>query len=140
MDIHVSRNYNIAKLQKWLDYELSSSVLLVLWYFLGFGILGTIFLAALFIAAILFIPLLLKVLWQERRIGWFIFFLIMVVGIPAAAYQMLEGISAGFIAPLIAIGSFYFYCATLKLAISSWFHDDEPTFYDNLGKERIHKR
>jgi len=140
MDIHVSRNYNIAKLQKWLDYELSSSVLLVLWYFLGFGILGTIFLAALFIAAILFIPLLLKVLWQERRIGWFIFFLIMVVGIPAAAYQMLEGISAGFIAPLIAIGSFYFYCATLKLTIPTWFHDEGPSFYDRLGKERIHKR
>jgi len=140
MDIHISRNYNIAKLQKWLDYELSSSVLLIFWYFLGFGILGTIILAALFIAAILFIPLLLKVLWQERRIGWFVFFLIMVVGIPAAAYQMLEDTSAGFIAPLIAIGTFYFYCTTLKLTIPTWFHDEGPSFYDRLGKERIHKR
>ena len=140
MEIHVSRNYNIAKLQKWLDYELSSSVLLIFWYFLGFGILGTIILAAFFIAVILFIPLLVKVIWLERRIGWFVFFLIMVVGIPALFYQMLDGTSAGIVTTFTAIGSFYFYCAMLKLTIPTWFHDEEPSFYDSLGKERIHKR
>jgi len=140
MEIHVSKNYNIAKLQKWLDYELSSSVLLIFWYFLGFGILGTIILAAFFIAAILFIPLLVKVIWLERRIGWFVFFLIMVVGIPALFYQMLDGTSAGIVTTFTAIGSFYFYCAMLKLTIPTWFHDEEPSFYDSLGKERIHKR
>jgi len=107
---------------------------------LGFGILGTIILAALLIAAILFIPLLLEVFWQERRFGWFLFFLLFVIGIPAAVHQMLEDSSAGFLAILTAVGTFYFYCAVLKLSISSWFHDEEPSFYDSLNRERIHKR
>lgn len=113
-DISYSKRYNIERLQKWLNYELSSSVLMILYLFshLAIFIMG--------IAAILFIPLLLSVLFAERKYGWILFFIIFVAG-PAVFILTLD-IAPGymFILQALSVALFYFYCFILKMVISDW--------------------
>lgn len=125
MNIQPSKNYNLKKLKKWLELELSATVLLFLSY--AFGI--TIFIAL--VAAILFVPLLFKVLINERRYGWILNFVIFVVGPGLISYfffgqaTWLASHTNLATAVLISLAFFYFYCAVLRLVISDWYLDEE---------------
>lgn len=107
-------NYNVAKLQKWLDYELSGMTLL----FLSYIFHATIYLAA--IAAIIFIPVLLKVLIEERRFGWLITFFVFIVVPPSAASYVFGYSMWTLITVITVLGFFYFYCGLLRLVIREW--------------------
>tara|TARA_R100001143_G_C3355635_1_gene132144 strand:+ start:2161 stop:2553 length:393 start_codon:yes stop_codon:yes gene_type:complete len=125
LKIHISKNYHLDKLKKWLELELSGSILLFLSY--AFGI--TIFLAIL--VAVLFLPLLFKVLIKERRYGWILFFVIFVIGSGVLSYYFfgqatwLDPFTNNATAVLVSLGFFYFYCATLRLVIPEWYHEEE---------------
>lgn len=125
MKIHISKNYHVEKLKKWLEYELSGSVLLFLSY--AFGI--TIFLAL--VAAVLFLPLLFKVLFTERRFGWILTFVIIVIGPGILSYYFfgqatwLSSFTKQTTAAMISLVFFYFYCAFLRLVIPEWVHEEE---------------
>jgi len=114
MEIEINKNYDVNRLRRWLDYELSTSVLLLLSWFWGISIW------LMTIAAILFTPFMLKILFQERRYGWIIFFLISVI-IPTIGILFLEIDSTyKIVFKLIPLAFFYFYCFLLRLVIRDW--------------------
>lgn len=117
-NLNPSYNYHISRLHKWLDFELGGSMLLVMSYFYGFTFLLAV------VAAILFIPLLIKVLIEERRYGWLAAFVIFVMGPPVGVWIWLDGGSWNWLARFIALGNFYFYCAFLRLVIPRWYHPE----------------
>lgn len=114
MEIEISKDYNIRRLQQWLDIELSTSMLLLLSWFWNF----TIFISA--IAAIIFTPFMLKILFEERKFGWIFLFIIFVTlpilwllfGSYNSDYKFIFG--------LIVLGLFYFYCFVLRIVIKDW--------------------
>jgi len=120
MEIEVSQNYELSKLQKWLEYSLSSSVLLFLSYAYGFTLIFA------FIAAIAVLPLLFKVLIKERKSGWIIFFFFSVPGSGLVTYYLLYNVtwmSRGtntFTIVSVTLMFFYFYCCLLRLSIPQW--------------------
>jgi hypothetical protein len=114
MEIEISKNYSVRRLQQWLDYELSTIMLLLLTWFWNLALFLMI------IAAILFTPFMLKILFQERRFGWIVFFFLMVI-LPAAAALFVNIDSTyKFAIELIPLALFYFYCFILRLAIKDW--------------------
>ena len=116
MEIQVGKNYNLERLQYWLNFELGSSAL----FWMSWLYTYTLYLAV--IAAVIFIPFLLRVLYEEKRQGWFSSFFIVVAGIPLLLY-LFSG--REWIAGLIAIGCFYSYCAFLRLVIPEWMMEKE---------------
>ena len=123
MKIRISENYELSKLQHWLDYGLSSSALLFLSYAYGF----TLILAL--IAAIALFPLLIKVLINEKRYGWIIFFITSVIIPSLITYFLLDSVNwinrgtTFFTAASVSLVFFYFYCGLLRLTIPQWASD-----------------
>lgn len=112
--IELQKNYNVLRLQQWLDYELSTAALLFLSYFWRFTLLIII------IVAVLFTPFMLKILFEEKRFGW-IFFSIILVILPAVIFLFLRiDSSYKIILELIPLALFYFYCFLLRLSVKSW--------------------
>ena len=131
MKIIVDPNYNLGKLQKWLTIEMSGFILLILIYLPIAPAIYKIVLVIYLIAALALLPLLLKVLLNEKKYGWIIFFLIFVIGSGLAASTYLSNAdwmlhsSVVISSLLVSLMFFYFYCGLLKLAIPQWFHDEE---------------
>ena len=77
MKIEITKNqlstYHLSKLSQILNYQLSTALLFILWYGGGFSVI------ILTIAAILFSPYILYVLYLEKKNGWIIFFIIIVL-------------------------------------------------------------
>ena len=124
MKININPYYNIGKLQRWLEFELAGPVLLYITYAGGI----TIFLALL--AALLVMPLLLKVLIVERKYGWLGTLIVFVFGSFWGTYLFFEpaawmtNVSKLSSALLVSLMFFYFYCAMLRLSIGSWTKED----------------
>lgn len=114
MKNEVRNNYNVMRLQQWLDYELSTGLLILLTW-----VWGPILLL-LIIAAILFTPFMLKVLFEERRFGWIIYFTLIVLVPLIFSFLFNTGSTYRAVFQFIPLGTFYFYCFTLRLAIKSW--------------------
>lgn len=118
MEQNPSSIQNLQKLQKWLEYEISSSVLAAFSWF------WAILLFIVFLAALIFIPLMLKILYQEKKYRWILSFIIFII-IPAAAIHFVNF----FISPLYVImmyfplAAFFLYCFMLKLAVRGWIND-----------------
>ncbi len=113
-----TRNYNLGRLQKWLDYELSGLAFwTAAWYI--FHLWFFIIIAAT-IAAVIFIPVLITTLLQEKRYGWITAFFISVVLLPLIAYLTLQNPTWIWIAAMTSLGFFYFYCGILRLVIREW--------------------
>ncbi len=111
MEINISKSYNVDKLRTWLGYELSTMLLFLLSSFWALALILTA------IAAVLFTPFMLKILIEERRFGWIIFFLI-IVGTPLLLLMFVD--SYAFVLQYAALGMFYFYCFILRFAIRDW--------------------
>ena len=114
--IHItaSHYFTVGRLQRWLDVELSTSMLMLVIIFWKFALM---LMAA---GAIVFSAIMLRVLYQERKFGWMASFLAVVV-LPTA------GIYAGDIPnaiktaiELVPLVLFYLYCFFLKLSIREW--------------------
>lgn len=119
MKISPSPNYNISSLHKWLDFELSGIVL---------GVLSYVYIITMplaILAAVVFIPFLIKVLYEERRYGWFIFLILFVFLVPAVVFYYTQNTNWRIASIYTALGCFYFYCGLLRLIIPSWYHDEE---------------
>lgn len=108
------KTYNLNKLQNWLDYTLSSSVLLFLSYFY----IVTVYVAL--IGAIILLPLLLRVLFEQRRFGWLWSF----IGLVVAPAGVIYGVGGGWywasISVFVFMFFFYIYCAALRFVLPSW--------------------
>ena len=109
-----SKNQNLKRLHYWLKYELSSSVLLLLWWLWGLAI----FLATA--AALIFAPFMIYILYKERKFGWIIFFFLIVILplILIIAFTLHSNYFAFLI--FIPLALFYFYCFTLRITVADW--------------------
>ena len=114
MEITISKNYNVKRLQYWLTYELSSSILLLLNLFYGVTIILAI------IAAVAFTPFMLKILFQEKRFGWITFFCVLVMIPLVLVYLFFYESKLFMVWKYIPLAAFYFYCFILRIAISDW--------------------
>ncbi len=106
--------YNLNKLSKVLNYQLSS----ILLFFLSFFVFIFIFLAAL--ASVIFIPYMLYILFNEKKYGWIIFFALIVI-LPVFTILILwSSVPVLKLMLLVIIGVFYFYCFILRVEVNNW--------------------
>jgi len=113
-NIYIDQNYNLTRLKKYLNYQVSSSIL----YFLSLQVFVFIFLASA--AALIFIPFMLYVLFTEKRKGWIVLFIVIVI-VPFILFLILS-LMVEFSRPLlfISLGLFYFYCYLLRFEVNDW--------------------
>jgi len=122
----LSSSYRLQQLHKWLNFELPGIILF------GISFFYNIALTLLLIAALLFTPYLLYVLFQERRFGWIAAF-VLGVCLPAVISYYFFGISFGggyqlfaggqILAGYIPLAFFFCYCFVLKLSIPAMLDD-----------------
>lgn len=124
--------YYLQKLSRYLNYELSTSVL----YFLSYAWGITLTLAI--IAAVIFIPFILYIFIKARKVSWLISFCVIVI-IPVVGCIIIGLKFDNFlILILIPLGFFYFYCFIMKLVIND--HIKEIIAREKLRKERNEKQ
>jgi hypothetical protein len=104
----------IKKLDYYLNYNLSSTFILVASYFLSFVT------PLLTLAAIVFSIYMLYVLIKNRKFGWVIAFFIMIFT-PYFLFALLWPVlfTAG-IALYFFLGTFFLYCFLLKMTTREW--------------------
>ena len=116
MNINSTKNqFNtdyLSSLSRVLNYQLSTTVLLILMYAGGFTLLG------ITVAAILFSPYMLYILYLEKKNGWIIFFVILVL-IPIITIILFSVFELLFI-PLALV---YFYYFLLKFVVRDWIQE-----------------
>lgn len=107
----------MTRLQKYLNYEVSSSIL----YFLSFQVFVFIFIASA--AALAFTPFMLYVLFSEKKKGWIILFIVIVI-VPII-FLLILSVMVEFSKPLlfITLGLFYFYCFLLRFEVNDWVRE-----------------
>ena len=111
-------NYeSVSRLGLILNYELASSALLFLSYVSG------IFLTLAIVAAILFAPYLLYVLFTEKRFGWIVSFIIIVLF--PIIISFLLGITEEYfsIILIVTLALFYFYCFVIRMSVREWIKE-----------------
>lgn len=115
--IDLSQNYNLNQLKKFLNYEVSLSVL----YLLSF--LMAAFLFDAFAAALIFTPYMLYILFKEDKKSWIVIFIIIVI-IPLIILIILTFLfTFDKSLLLIPLGLFYFYCFLLRFEVNSWIRE-----------------
>jgi hypothetical protein len=110
-------DYLLKKLKYFLNYELSSSSL----YLLSFVYFSTFVLAI--IAAVIFTPFLIYVLYKNRKYFWLILFFVFILFPTLIIYftNLKEMVLS--IALYIELGLFYFYCVVLRFVVADWVED-----------------
>lgn len=108
---------NLSKLSKVLNYQLSTTLLFVLWY----G--GVLTLLTVTIAAILFSPYMLYVLYLEKKNGWITSFVVIVL-LPIIGIILSPMIELLFI-PLALV---YFYYFLLKFVVRDWIQEKNAKY------------
>lgn len=117
VELQSTENLNIDRVRKCLEYQFYglggwvALVLIIPWFIVA------IFAA---IAAILFIPLLIVTLVQERRYNWLVTFFVLTLVPPLSIYLTIADLTWTWVATLTSFGFFYFYCALLRYAIREW--------------------
>jgi hypothetical protein len=110
-ELHDTSYSRLRKLQYWLKYELSSSLLFLLSFF------GLMFVFVLVFFALIFTPFMLYVLYKEKRKGWIIFFFIL---ISSPFVLLFAGSQYLLVAGFLSLATFYLFCFLLKFASDEW--------------------
>lgn|GEM_PF-681707 len=109
-----SNSYHLEKLNNILNYEVSAVVLYTVSFALRFLEI------LLILAAMLFTPYMLFVLFKEKKASWIITFCIMVLApFIWCIYNSLTNRDT-FILSMVTLGTFYLYCFLLKLQTREW--------------------
>lgn len=107
----------LRRFREILFFELSTSVAFVLFSFYPIN------LYIIIIAAILFTPYMLYVLFKERKYGWIVMFFLVVV-LPYPILYLIIGdyilLSGWMLLPIIP---FYFYCFIIKFSVEDWLRE-----------------
>jgi len=114
---------NLERLSLVLNFHLSTSVLYIISFFCP-----VLFLAGL--AAVLFAPFMLFVLFKENRYGWITFFILLVLLPVLIDVLFFYKTDAYLILLYLPLAFFYFYCFLLKITIRDWIQER------NAKKER----
>ena len=131
MKIDITENQfntdNLSKLSKVLNYQLSTTVLLILMYAGGFTLLG------ITVAAIIFSPYMLYVLYLEKKNGWIIFFVVLVL-LPIITIIL----SSILVLLFIPLGLVYFYYFLLKFVVRDWIQEKNAKY--ELQKQMLESK
>ncbi|HOI29642.1 MAG TPA: hypothetical protein PLZ15_07735 [Melioribacteraceae bacterium] len=132
-EIYINQNNNITRLQRYLNYEVSGTVL----YFFSFFAFVFIFFAAA--TAIIFTPYMLYVLYSEKKKGWIILFAAIVI-VPVI-FLLLFTVIAEFsnILLFITLGLFYFYCFLLRFEVNDWVREARARSQYLIDKQKREK-
>ncbi len=107
----LEETFRLEKLSKYLNYEVSSSILYAGSFFFP------MFIIILFLAATIFTPFMLFVLYKEEKKGWIVSFAIIVL-IPAILFAtFLPSVIMGSLIP------FYLYCFILRMEVKGWLQE-----------------
>ncbi|RJP70683.1 MAG: hypothetical protein C4539_06070 [Ignavibacteriales bacterium] len=109
----------LIRLKNYLSYEISSSVLLILWFMQGIGY----FLMVL--GALALIPLIIKVLTENKKTAWLVSLLILVVLAVVLNFIQFKNPVVAMIVIILPVIGFYFYCFALKWSIGDWIEDEK---------------
>lgn len=107
-NLKFEKTHRLENLYKYLNYEISSSVLYVAGWF--YAILSYV----IVIAAIVFTPFMLYVLYKEGKNGWIISFSIVII-LPLISILL-------FYPDLLIVGlaPFYLFCFLLRMEVKGW--------------------
>lgn len=86
------------------------------------------------LAALLFTPYILKVLIKEKKYGWIILFIVMIIIPEILGYFIFKKTLAFEAALLIPLAFFYFYCYLIKFEVDKWLAEY------NWHQERIQQK
>jgi len=103
---------NVSRLEnfyKYLNYEVGSSGLLF-----GLYLVPGLIAGILQLAAVMFTPYLLYVIYKEEKFGWFTTFIVIVL-LPVLLLFVFA-----FEYNVLALLPFYFYCFLLRFEVKSW--------------------
>ena len=103
----------LSRLHRWLTYEISGLTVGGIGFFGPYALVGGLRIWA----AVLFTPYMLWRLFEARRYGWMIGF-VLFVGFPALIGHLLH---LGVI--LLPLGAFYVYTWALRHAVGKWLDD-----------------
>jgi hypothetical protein len=109
-----SQKYNLQRLQYWLEFELSASTLMLFSFFWG------LLMGLAFIAAIIFIPFMIKVLYEERKWGWIISFIVIILLPGIIIYLINIPTGTKMLLSYIPLAFFFLYCFTLRMTVRDW--------------------
>lgn len=114
-----SKSDHLSNLSYILNFEISTLGLWGLSFFYAF-LYGLVI-----IAAVLFTPYLLFVLFKEKRHGWITFFILLVL-LPLFLVLLFtdDSMYTG-IAFNIVLAFFFLYCFLLKFSVKDWLHERE---------------
>ena len=123
-------NHNLSRLKRILNYEVSSSVL----FFLSF--IAPIFFFITLLAAIVFTPFMMHVLLREKKTGWIVLFILIVI-IPVITFIILAAQFEMAIALLLVpMALYYFYCFLLRFTVNGWVRELNFRHQYMLDKKR----
>ena len=116
--MHKIHNYDaVNTLSKILNYQIATSILFLLVF------MGGIAMTLAIIAAVLFTPYLLYVLFGEKRYGYIIAFLILVM-LPTIVALLFGFVKNNWsVIFMITLGFFYFYCFMIKYPFKEWIRE-----------------
>lgn len=130
-EVHSNEKKYLEKLGRALNYELSSSLLLIVSYLWPL----------LAVAAILFTPFMLFLLSRAGKTGWLVTFGIMVV-LPFIAF-LIFGRHSGYLGVLLLMPLCFFYLYTflLRLTVNDWVNElrakEQYQLESELRKEEL---
>lgn len=129
-NISLHSNYRLAQLDKYLNYHIATFALFIASWF------GLLFLLIAALAALIFAPYMLYVLYKENKKGWIIFFGVIVI-IPLIVFIIISFLDP-FLKPaaLITIGLFYFYCFLLRFSVNDWIREERAKNEYILEKQK----
>jgi len=111
--------YNrLVRLKNFLNYEISTSILLILWFLQGVGY----FLMVL--SALALIPLIIKVLLEQKKVAWLFSLLILVLLAVVINFTEFKNSVVLMIIKILPVVGFYFFCFALKWVIGDWIEEE----------------
>jgi len=121
----------LDKLYQFLNYEIQSTFLvLLLWIpFMFLFVIGS-----LILAAILFTPFMLFVLYKEERIGWIITFVLSVIFPLVLLVIFAKQLFFLFMIP------FYFYCFVLRMVVKDWIQEKNAKYELQMQMQESKKK
>ena len=109
----------LDKLYQFLNYEIQSTFLILL---LWIPFMFLVVIGLLILAAILFTPFMLFVLYKEERIGWIITFVLSVIFPLVLLVIFAKQLFFLFMIP------FYFYCFVLRMVVKDWIQEKNAKY------------
>lgn len=128
---YIARKHELMRLRKLLNYEISTSALYVM------SFMGFFFLYLAIIAALVFTPFMINVLYKRSEYGWIALFGIMIV-LPVIILTIIAfPINSTLPLLLIPLPFFYLYCFLLKFSVNNWVRDMNSRNWYLLEKEKM---